>query len=524
MKIPGKQGAFRAILSLAALLALASCGGTPATTGGESGTGIGPVLGFNSVSGSVAVIVNGVRYGIDNTTYVDAHGRALDNLAVGMWVKVTGSAIDDNPTSPTGIATRMEVQRLADGPADDNSVSIDNNSFRVMGQTVFVDRTTVYDNVAGLSAIDNIVRQGKRPEIEIHGSTDDAGSLRAGYVRLWSDNMVSGRGVQLKGTVRNLDRTGKTFAIGPLLQKVDYAPATSVPAGLDNGVFVEVSGTYRSSDNTILASSIRLENPASGQDPGDLVKAEGYVNTVLEALGSTKRFELIAPDGLQVVNWSGSTTSFRDGDASEVLPGARVQVEGKRNQDNTVAAKRISLRKPCTIRIESTVTGKTPSSLTLLGKTVSVDLLTSYKDGSGAFPGAFGLDDIDAGIIGNTIRVDAFRDTSTVLARFVATRVELLDPDPIPFNRHILLATVDSKSLPYFTMLGVQVQTFSDIRTTYLQVDGTEFPPGRLLPFEQQVNFFGAIAPGSTIVRARGTFAASSMDANEVQIQPSMGK
>jgi hypothetical protein len=520
MKIAVQRSTFCGILSLL-LLALASCGGTPATTGGDNGTGIGPVLGFGSVSGSVTVIVNGVKYNVDNTVFVDAHGRALDNLAVGMWVKVTGSSIDDNPTSPTGTARRIEVLRLADGPMDDNSVSFDNNSFRVMGQTVFVGLTTVFDNVADLSAIDNLARQGKRPELEIHGTTDDTGFLRAGYVRLWADNMVSGRGVQLKGTVRNLDRTGKTFAIGPLLQKVDYNRVTSVPAGLDNGVYLEVKGTYRSSDNAILAGSIRLEVPASGQNTGDLVKAEGYVNAVFVDPGLTKSFELIAPDGLQVVNWSTATTSFRDGSAPDVVPGARVQVEGSRNQDNTVAAKRISLRKPCKIRIESTVTGKTSSTITLLGRTVTVNLLTSYKDSTGAFPGAFGIGDIR---VGNTVRVDAFLDAGTALAKIVATRVEFLDPDPVPLTRHLLLGTVDSKSLPFFTIQGVQIQTFSDIRTSYLQVDGTEFPPGRLQPFSQQLNFFDNIAAGSTIVKARGTYSASFMDANEVQIQPLMDK
>jgi len=515
MIIRGKQGAHGPILSVLLLLLLGSCGGTPVTEGGASGTGIGPVLGYGSV------IVNGVRYNVDNTTFVDAHGRTLDNLAVGMVVKVTANSIDDNPTSPTGIATKMEVLRLVDGPMDDNSVSLDNNSFRVMGQTVFVGLTTVFDNVADLSAIDNLARQGKRPGIEIHGSTDDTGFLRAGFVHLWSDNLVSGREVQIKGTVASLNKSDNTFTIGPRLQKVDYTPVTSVPAGLDNGVFVEVKGTYRSSDNTIRAESIKLEDPASGQSAGDLAKAEGYVNRVLADLGTTKRFELIAPDGLQVVNWSTATTSFRDGSAADVIPGARVQVEGSRNQDNTVAAKRISLRKPCNIRIESTVTGKTTSTITLMGKTVTVNLLTTYKDGTGTFPGAFGLSNID---VGNTVRVDAFLDTSTALARIVATRVELRDLGPIQFNRHILLGKVESKNLPFFTILGVQIQTFSDIRTSYLQVDGSDFPPGRLLPFSQQENFFSEITAGSTIVKARGTYAASSMDANEVQIQPPLDK
>jgi hypothetical protein len=511
----GKQGAHGTILSVLLLLLLGSCGGAPGKSAG--GTGLGPVSGFSTGAGSESVIVNGVKYNVDNTIFVDAHGRTLDNLAVGMVVKVTASSIDDNPTSPNGVATKMEVVRLADGPMDDNSVSIDNNSYRVMGQTVFVGLTTVFDNVADLFAIDNIVRQGKRPEIEIHGSTDDTGFLRASFVHLWSDNLVSGRGVQIKGTVAGLNKTDNTFTIGPRLQKVDYSPVPSVPAGLDNGVFVEVKGTYRSSDNTIRAESIKLEDPASGQSAGDLAKAEGYVNRVLADLGTTKRFELISPDGLQIANWSTVTTAFRDGAASDVAPGAKVQVEGSRNQDNTVAAKRISLRKPCNIRIESTVTAKFSSSILVrvLGLTpVEVNLLTSYKDGTGTFPGAFGLGNIS---IDNTVLVDAFLDNSTLSTRIVATRVELRGP--IQFDRHILQGVVEGKNVPALTflqILGIDVETVPE-STEFLQVDGTPFPGTGI---EQQVNFFNAVTVGVTVVKARGSYFASKLDANEVRIQP----
>ena len=513
MNVMGKQRAYWTIPSFLALLAIASCGETPGT-GGVGGTGIGPVAGFGSV------LVNGVKYNVDNTTFVDAHGRTLGDLAVGMVVKVTASSIDDNPTSPTGVATKMEVQRLADGPTDDNSVSIDNNSLRVMGQTVFVGLTTVFDNVADLFAIDNLVQQGKRPEIEVHGSTDDTGFLRAGYIHLWSDNLVAGREIQLKGAVRNLDARGRTFAIGPFLQKVDYGALSSAPSGLDNGAFVEVKGTYRVTDNTIRAGSIKVEDPVSGQNPGDLAKAEGYVNRVLADLGTAKRFELIAPDGLQIVNWS-VTAAFRDGAASDVAPGAKVQVEGSRNQDNTLAAARISFRKPSNIRIESTVTAKFPSSIRVgvLGLTpVEVNLLTSYKDGTGTFPGAFGLGDIS---VDSTVRVDAFLDSGPVPARIVATRLELRDP--IQSDRHILQGVVEGKNVPALTflrILGVDVETVPE-STGFLQLDGTPFPGTGIV---QQVNFFDAVTEGVTIVKARGTYFAGVLSANEVQIVPSTDK
>jgi len=506
------------ILPLIGLLALASCGEAPGTS--APGTGVGPVSGFSPGSATETVIVNGVRYNVDNATFVDAHGRTLDNLAAGMVVKVTASTIDDNPTSPNGVATKMEVVRLADGPMDDNSVSFDNNSFRVMGQTVFVSLTTVFDNVTDLFAIDNIVRQGKRPEIEIHGSTDDTGFLRASFVHLWSDNMVSGRGVQIKGTVAGLNKTDNTFTIGPRLQKVDYSPVPSVPAGLDNGVFVEVKGTYRSSDNTIRAESIRLEDPAAGQKPGDLAKAEGYINQLLADIGSTKRFELIAPDGLRTVNWSTGTFGlFRNGAEGDLKAGAKVQVEGTRNQDNTVAAKRITFRKPGNYLLEGAAFLPTSGTFRIFGLTVAVDALTQYEDSSSANVRTFGMQGI---LPGDTLRVAAFPDNSASLDRLLAARVERIRP--VAADRQVLQGPVDSK-VPLTGILvirGLQVLTTVGF-TSFLHSDNTAFPGTGIT---QQANFFNAVTEGSTAVRAQGTLPGTviPMNANEVRIGPVSGK
>jgi hypothetical protein len=70
------------------------------------------------------------------------------------------------------------------------------------------------------------------------------------------------------------------------------------------------------------------------------------------------------------------------------------------------------------------------------------------------------------------------------------------------------------------TMVGIPVQTFLDGRTTYLQVDGNDYPPGPVNPILQQANFFNALTVGQTAVKARGTFSLSILTASEVQIQP----
>src|SRR3990172_7849853 len=158
-------------LALFVPVVFSSCGGGPGTTAGEGtgGTGVGLVTGFGSV------IVNGVRYddtGIDNTNLFDDHGRTKAELGSGMMVKITATGVND--VSGTGTATKIEVLRHVDGPLDDNGVTLATNRMKVMGQTVVVDTTTVFDNVAvggliDLAAVDNLAKAGKRPELEIHG-------------------------------------------------------------------------------------------------------------------------------------------------------------------------------------------------------------------------------------------------------------------------------------------------------------------------------------------------------------------
>ena len=513
-----RQGAtvLLGILALGSILAMTSCGPSVDLTGlGNGGntddTGVGPVAGFGSV------IVNGVRYddrGIDDTNFFDAHGRTKAELAAGMMIKITATGVSD--VSAAGTATKIEVLRHVDGPLDDNGVTLATNRMGVMGQAVVTDTTTVFDNVAvgslvDLAAIDNLAKAGGRPELEIHGIADNTGTIHATFIRMWFDNVVTGRDVQVKGTVGNDNVSGKTFTLGT--STVSYAVR---PAGLDNDVFVEVKGTFRTSDNTVLATTVTVEDPTTGQGAGNLVKAEGYVKRI----GTEgAQFDLVATDGLQSIGWSTGTVAFNDGAAADLLVGARVVVEGKRNSDKTVAAKRISFRKPSNLRMDTTVTvpASPANSLNLFGKTVSVNTLTQYKDSRDGLR-TFGPANI---LTGDTLRVSAFLDSSAVPDRIVASRVERIDAFPTN-DRHILQGNVEIKVAGVsLTILGINVRTFPGT-TEFLQADGTPFPGAT--PNDRQANFFAAIIEGRTVVKARGTAGSPSvfMTANEVQIQPAV--
>ena len=511
MNTMARRGAVLMALALLFPLGLTACGGGGVVAGGGTGgTGVGPVTGFGSV------IVNGVRYDdakIDNTNFFDGHGRTKADLVVGMMVAVFGSIHGTD-----GTADNITVLRHVDGPMDDNGVDLATNRLKVLGQDVLVDASTVFDNgIASLADLRTI--QGaniKHPELEVHGSADNNGVIRATFIHKWSDDRVAGREVQLRGTAAGLDTVAKAFSVGR--QAVDYGGLGGVPAGLDNGAFVEVRGTLRASDNVLAADSVKVEDATGGQPSGGRAEVEGYVNRVLTPNAS---FELVGPNGVQTVTWTAGTTFFDGGTGADVRPGVKVEVEGTRKPDRSLAATKIAIRRASNVRMESTVTGVTSTTITIFGKTVTVNGLTQYEDKSSIDLKTFGQADI---AVNDNVRISAFLDNSTNPATVVATRVERIDP--IAIDRHILQGPVDfiDPGGPSLTILGVRgISGSPGITVVTLPPPGTKFLRADETEFATQGDFFAAIAPGD-IVKARGNKASPGvvMNANEIQIEPAI--
>jgi hypothetical protein len=291
------------------------------------------------------------------------------------------------------------------------------------------------------------------------------------------------------------------------------------PSGLADGQFVEAKGAFRISDGTLEATVVTIGDPSAGQGAGDRVKAEGYVNRIV----TDTQFELSGADGLQRVNWTTLTVAFRDGVSADLGEGARIVVEGVRNSDKTVAAAEISFRKPSNIRMDTTVTVPVspPNSLRLFGKTVIVNSLTQYGDSRDGLP-TFGLADI---LTGDTLRVSAFLDNSTVSDRIVASRVERIDPFPAS-DLHILQGRVVSFDIvgPTYTVLGNLTSGLTVLTnvstTTYANADGSDMTQAELFALLAA----NQVAGKPTVARARGTAAAPgvSMVAQDVAIVPAI--
>jgi len=488
------------VLALLLPVVSVSCGGGGSTAGGGiGGTGVGPVTGFGSV------IVNGVKYvdsGIDNTNFFDDHGRTKADLKVGMMVAIFGSIIGAN-----GTADNITVLRHVDGPMDDNGVDLATNRLKVMGQDVVVDASTVFDNgVTNLADLRTLQgANANHPELEVHGSADNIGVIHATFIHKWADNRVTGREVQVRGTVAGVP-TATTFVIGR--KTVDFS---GVQGGLPTGViaesFVEVKGPLRFLDNVLVATSVKLEDATGGQPSGSKAEVEGYVNRVVTPNAS---FEMIGPNGVQTVTWITGTTTFTGGTGSDIVAGVKIEVEGTRKPGGALAATKIEILRANNIRMESTVTSVTASTLTIFGKTVRVNALTQYEDSSSINLKTFGQADI---LVGNTLEVSAFLDNSTVPTSIVATRVKRIDA--IGPSSHILQGPVDFALSPNLSILGITVVTLPSPGTRFLRADETEFV--------LQVDFFAAVEVGD-ILKARGNQATPIvvMNANEVQIEPTI--
>jgi hypothetical protein len=232
-------------------------------------------------------------------------------------------------------------------------------------------------------------------------------------------------------------------------------------------------------------------------------------------------FRVLGPTGSQVVNWAPGAVAFRDGSSSDIQVGARVEIYGTRKTDSSLAATRISFRKPSTILLVGQAFGTTTVSFNVFGLKVTVNESTRYKDSAGSNPlKTFDILDLSNG---DSLKVTGFRDSTSLVPAVIATSVERIDA--VQANPKILQGQVDSKELfpsafvRKLTILGLDVQTTDGI-TEFLQADGNPFLPGA--GFTAQDRFFDAVTPGQTVVKARGTAPApfTRMIATVVEIEP----
>jgi len=486
------------ILSLGSILAVASCDLDADLTflgngGSSDGAGIGPVTGFGSIK------LAGAVFSEDNsTTIADDKGRTIDNVIEGMMVTADGTL---DRSFRSGAASRITIEREVRGPVDDNGVVLDNNSIRVLGQTVLVTPGTVIVRFSGgetdLAAIKADLDNTFHPEMEVHGSVDGLGVIHATFIGRGRDNVVADDNVALRGKISSLDTVFQAFRIGA--QQVNY---TGLPAagrvnwpvtGLQNGRFVEVRGRLDAVGGSGVVRTDRTGDlvevkTVSLGAPQDRVTLEGYVVS-----GTASSFVMSVPHGTVTVTGVNAPTGGTFGSRR------RVRVKGTITGSAGASVQASAVTIPRTEEILMEGSPDSPpsgTSMTLLGKTVEVDDFTLFKDQTGAIRRNFDLSGLSTS---DTVRVVGVFDNTVPPGKVIAAKVERLAATPA--GTATLQAPVSAPiGPPNLSMIGVTVGTNSS-DTDYFDKGG--------VPIADQAAFFAELAGrgAGTIVKVkRGIF------------------
>ncbi len=408
-------------LAIAAIIGLTACGGgdggsdsttsSPVTSGSTITTGV--ITGFGSV------FVDGVEFETDESSFsLDDGDDGLENedgLAVGMVVTVTGTV---NADGKTGSAEHIEFDDELEGIVNANNVAADGTgSMTVMGQTVFIKTTTIFESdVAGIDSVDKVAAGNV---VEVSGFSSGDGSVYATRIEV-KLAQHAGEEIEVKGIVSKL--AASTFDIGGLT--VDFSSAQfddSLPDGtLRDGQYVEVKSTAGFNlDGVLIASEIELQDDGDMDmegDDGDEVELNGFVT----AVKSDTAFEI---GGRTVIITK--ATSIEHGNASDITVGVYLEVEGQLNAESELLADEIELAIEDEIEMQGTLeaVNDPPGSVTLLGETIHVNastLLIDKQDEEGLMPEHFfGLDDLNSG---DYVEIDAYLEPDS--GKLIAVKLE----------------------------------------------------------------------------------------------------
>ncbi len=395
--IPAGLTRRQTLLAMLGAASLSACGGGGDVAGvGQGGTGafsIGPITGLGSI------IVNGIRYD-DSGASISSDDSSLSasDLRLGMVVAVQGTPAVNGQSTAARIVLGGELV----GPIS----AISSSGFVVLGQTVNVTTSTFYGPSisGGLSslAVGQVVEvhsiadtapnsqtatfverkstpseyklQGK---VTAHNATDKTfsiGSLAMSYAGTDADDVrvtpaigalvrvrlgttavggvypvnrirkpedsfsgFSGE-VEFKGTITAFTSTS-SFSVNDLPVNASGASFPEGTGGIVAGAFVEVKGALVNGE--VVATRVKPEDDGTAGGTGTEFELHGTVSAAA-ASGSGGSFTLTSSGGVAVtVNWT-SGIEFRDGTATHLVDGSRVEVKGTLSGGSSVNATRIS--------------------------------------------------------------------------------------------------------------------------------------------------------------------------------------
>lgn len=450
-------------LIAAALVAASLSGCTGGTTVAEGGIG-GSGYTSGSVSGFGSIFVNGVEFETDGSTFTgDARSEA--DLEVGMVVEVEGTV---NADGITGRAHTIRYRRLLHGTVDvgGNTIAID-GGLTVLGQRVVTDSQTVFE--PGASGYLLLAEIGEGDVLDIDGFLRTDG-IHATRVAVAAPDFVPGDALELRGIIDELDED--SFRIGGL--NVIYSAPALGEGDLADGALVRViAASPPASGEALQATLVEVEAKASGS-AGEPVELEGVVSQ-----SGGNRFV----NGHPLQFHAG--TEFPAGlDETALVDGTRVEVSGAWADDgSTVRVDQVELESEGDYEIDAPVARVSDSGdrVTVLGVDVLLTTKTIFQDERENSTDRFGYGDLIAGDYASL----HFAGSD---GAWVATLVEVDDPDPLPANVEVVGPAVVAGGV--LTVLGVRIdgldaedlagtgygsveQFIADVDGQVIEVDGT---------------------------------------------------
>lgn len=392
---------------LALGLSVVACGGGDSLIAGVGSGGTGSFA-SGPISGFASVIVNGIRYDVSQARISNSEGAAASSsdLKLGMMVDVEGSALVTGNGLPQADAKVLHFRSEILGPIEARA----DGSLTVLGQTVRITSTTVFDAAAPLASLE------AGQVVEIYGLAP--GAQGGAYIATRVERSETADRFRLAGSITALDRAAPSLRIGDALISLEAFASSPVLAGLEVGqpVRVRLLTQRRASDGAWVAD--RIQGIERTIPDADAAQVEGLVT----AFESSTRFSV---DGIPV----DASAAVFEGDASRLALGTRVEVDGA-IRDGVLVASAIEIEDEAGASTApgggqggSPGTPVSESPIFLAGPVESYDAASSSFIVHGLrvrFDGSTAFDDGDAGGIADGVylsivgRLDS--DGSTVLA------------------------------------------------------------------------------------------------------------
>ena len=321
----------------------------------------GIVNGFNSV------IINGIELASDNTTVlVDGQPATPMDLSPGQFIRLRE---DTN-----GAAEHIEMDTAVRG----NITFADptGGELRILEQTIYLDGRTVLEGIA-------LNELAAGTHVAVNGIRDEDDMLRAAWI-----GPAGANDLLLRGEVEDLDIGAALATVGG--QAIDFSAAqlNGFPTGMPElGQQVLVRGQDLSS-GALIADSISGSN-ASYPIVGENVSLEAFVTA-----SGISQFTM----GETTVNMH-SETIVDHGSVNDLVPGARIVVDGYQSSPTTVEADRVTIKYHADTIVAGEIKGinVAAGTLSVLHVNVVTDGLTTLADQSALALHFFNFSDLRVG-------------------------------------------------------------------------------------------------------------------------------